>query len=52
MNRKPYPSDGRDDEWALVTPYLILMRPDAPQRVHDLRASPCLKVHNRLQRKR
>jgi transposase len=37
MNRKPYPSDVRDDEWAFVAPYLTLMRPDAPQRVHDLR---------------
>src|SRR5437868_2440134 len=35
--RKPYPSDVTDDEWAFVAPYLTLMRPDAPQRVHDLR---------------
>ena len=35
--RKPYPSDVSDDEWAFVAPYLTLMRPDAPQRVHDPR---------------
>ncbi len=35
--RKPYPSDVTDDEWAFVAPYLSLMRPDAPQRVHDPR---------------
>jgi transposase len=35
--RKPYPSDVSDDEWAFVAPYLTLMRPDAPQRTHDLR---------------
>jgi len=35
--RKPYPSDVGDDEWAFVAPYLTLMRPDAPQRVHDPR---------------
>jgi transposase len=37
MNRKPYPSDVSDEEWAFVAPYLTLMRQDAPQRVHDLR---------------
>jgi transposase len=37
MNRKAYPSDVRDDEWALVAPYLTLLTPDAPQRTHDLR---------------
>ncbi len=37
MARKPYPSDVTDDEWAFVTPYLTLMREDAPQREHDLR---------------
>ena len=37
MNRKPYPSDVSDDEWALVAPYLTLMTPDAPQRTHELR---------------
>lgn len=37
MARKPYPSDVTDDEWMFVTPYLTLMREDAPQREHDLR---------------
>jgi transposase len=37
MNRKPYPSDVSDEEWALVAPYLTLMKTDAPQRTHDLR---------------
>jgi transposase len=37
MNRKPYPSDVSDDEWAFVTPYLTLMREDARQREHNLR---------------
>ncbi len=36
--RKPYPSDVSDDEWSFVLPYLTLMRLDAPQRAHDLRA--------------
>jgi transposase len=35
--RKPYPSDVSDEEWAFAAPYLTLMRPDAPQRVHDPR---------------
>ena len=34
-NRKPYPSDVSDEEWAFAAPYLALMREDAPQRVHD-----------------
>jgi transposase len=37
MNRKPYPSDVSDDEWAFVAPYLTLMREDAPQRAYPLR---------------
>jgi transposase len=37
MARKPYPSDVSDEEWAFAAPYLTLMRPDAPQREHDLR---------------
>jgi len=37
MDRKPYPSDVSDDEWAFVAPYLTLMREDAPQREHSLR---------------
>ena len=36
-NRKPYPTDVSDEEWAFVAPYLALLREDAPQRVHDLR---------------
>jgi transposase len=36
-NRKPYPSDVSDEEWAFVAPYLALVREDAPQREHDLR---------------
>jgi hypothetical protein len=36
MNRKPYPSDVSDDEWAFVAPYLTLMTEDAPQREHSL----------------
>lgn len=38
MTRKPYPSDVTDDEWAFVAPYLMLMKEDAPQRDHELRA--------------
>ncbi|MEM8739821.1 MAG: IS5 family transposase [Planctomycetota bacterium] len=37
MARKPYPSDVSDDEWALISPYLTLMREDAPQREYPLR---------------
>jgi transposase len=37
MTRKAYPSDVSDDEWAFVTPYLTLMKEDAPQREHSLR---------------
>jgi transposase len=36
-NRKPYPSDVSDEEWAFVAPYLALIREVAPQRTHDLR---------------
>lgn len=35
--RTTYPSDVSDDEWAFVAPYLTLMTPEAPQRVHPLR---------------
>jgi transposase len=38
MERKAYPSDGRDDEWALVAACLTLMTEGAPQRTHSLRA--------------
>jgi len=37
MERKSYPSDVTDEEWAFVAPYLTLMREEAPQREHDLR---------------
>jgi transposase len=37
MERKPYPSDVSDDEWAFVAPYLTLMTEDAPQRGYRLR---------------
>jgi len=37
MQRKAYPSDVSDEEWALVAPYLTLMTEDAPQRTHPLR---------------
>jgi transposase len=36
-DRKPYPSDVSDEEWALVAPYLTLMKEDAPQREYPLR---------------
>jgi transposase len=36
-NRKAYPSDVSDEEWAFCAPYLTLMREDAPQREHSLR---------------
>src|SRR5438270_10378504 len=38
MDRKAYPSDVSDEEWAFVAPYLSLMTEEAPQRMHDLRA--------------
>jgi transposase len=37
MNRKAYPSDVTDEEWAFVAPYLTLMREEAPQREYSLR---------------
>jgi transposase len=37
MERKAYPSDVSDDEWAWVAPYLTLMTEDAPQRDYALR---------------
>lgn len=33
-----YPSDVSDEEWHFVLPYLTLMKSEAPQREHDLRA--------------
>jgi len=37
MERRTYPSDVSDDEWAFVAPYLTLMTEDAPQRKYRLR---------------
>lgn len=37
MERKPYPSDVSDEEWAFVAPYLTLMKEEAPQRDYPLR---------------
>ncbi len=37
MERKAYPSDVSDDEWAFLAPYLTLMKDEAPQREHPLR---------------
>jgi transposase len=37
MERKAYPSDISDEEWAFVAPYLTLMNEEAPQRIHSLR---------------
>lgn len=37
MERKAYPSDVTDEEWAFVAPYVTLMAEDAPQREHSLR---------------
>ena len=37
MQRKGYPSDVSDEEWAFVVPYLSLIDPNSPQREHDLR---------------
>jgi transposase len=36
-SRTLYPSDGSDDEWAFVAPYLTLLPEDAGQRTYDLR---------------
>ena len=37
MERRAYPSDVSDDEWAFVAPYLTLMNEEAPQRRYSLR---------------
>ena len=37
MERKGYPSDVSDDEWASVAPYLTLMSEAALQREYNLR---------------
>jgi transposase len=34
---KPYPSGISDEEWALIAPYLVLLREDAAQRLYSLR---------------
>jgi transposase len=36
-DRPAYPSDVSDEEWALVAPYLALLREDSLQRDHELR---------------
>ncbi|TFZ61404.1 IS5 family transposase [Methylorubrum sp. Q1] len=36
-DRRSYPSDVSDEEWALVAPYLALLREDSAQRDHELR---------------
>ena len=36
--QRSYPSDVSDEEWAFCAPYLTLMKEDAPQRQHELRA--------------
>ena len=33
-----YPSDVSDEEWEFCAPYLTLMKEDAPQREHSMRA--------------
>src|SRR5690606_5016230 len=37
QQRRAYPSDVTDEEWAFCAPYLILMREEAPQREYPLR---------------
>src|SRR3954467_11966690 len=37
LERPASPSDVSDEEWALVAPYLALLREDSKQRDHDLR---------------
>jgi hypothetical protein len=32
MGHKASPSDGSDEEWSLVAPYVTLMSENAPQR--------------------
>jgi transposase len=36
-SRQPYPSDGSDEEWTFVAPYLMLLPEDASQRKYTLR---------------
>ena len=37
LDRPAYPSDVSDEEWALVAPYLALLRESSGQRDHELR---------------
>ncbi len=37
MARRPYPSDLTDDQWALLEPYLPLVRPGGRPRSHPTR---------------
>ncbi len=37
QERKPYPTDVSDKEWAFVAPHLTLLRENALQREHSLR---------------
>ena len=37
LERAAYPSDVSDEEWALVAPYLALLRESSGQRDHELR---------------
>lgn len=37
LDRRAYPSDVPDEEWALVAPYLALLRESSGQRDHELR---------------
>lgn len=36
--RKRYPTDVSDEEWAFAAPYLTLTEEEAPQRLYPLRA--------------
>src|SRR5262249_26747150 len=36
MARKAYPTDGSDDAWAFVAPYVTLMTEEAPRRDHSM----------------
>ena len=38
LNRRGYPSDVTDEEWAFVAPYLALCREESAQRDYPLRA--------------
>src|SRR5258708_7590816 len=48
MNRKPYPSDFSDDEWAFVASYLPLMSEGAPQRDHPWHESLMLSGSHKI----